>query len=227
VDAVGQWADRRRLGRWAIIADGSPRGREIEAAARRGLARRPAASAAPEASADLVLLAAEGPAARAALGRVRAAGRGDVLVGIGGDVPDALSAGEALGTWIVGWDRRLDRFSASELNERYQRRFAEPLTETSWAAWAALKLAGESVVRAGARDAAGLRAFLGSAPPFDGYKGTALTFRPWDQQLRQPVYVIGPGRRGEAGFAVLADLPGPNLDAIGIAAAESRCRLGR
>ena len=96
-------------------------------------------------------------------------------------------------------------------------------------AWAALKLTGEALVRAAAGSGAGLRAYVESSPPFDGHKGAALTFRPWDHQLRQPVYIIGPRRRGEGsadgGFATVAELPGPNLDAIGTPAAENRCRL--
>jgi ABC-type branched-subunit amino acid transport system substrate-binding protein len=226
VDAAAQWADRRRLVRWAVVGDGTPRAREIEAAARRALARRAGAALVAEAEADLVLLAEEGPAAREVLARARAAGRGARVFGIGGALPEELPPDAAAGDWIVGWHRDLVRFSASELNGRFRQRFARPLAETSWAAWAALKMSGEALVRAGARDGAALRQYLGSAPPFDGHKGTALTFRPWDQQLRQPVYVIGPRPGAErAGFTVLADLPGANLDAIGILAAESRCRL--
>jgi hypothetical protein len=105
------------------------------------------------------------------------------------------------------------------------------MTEAGWASWAAVKLVGEAVVRTGAAGPAGVRAFLELAPPFDGHKGTALTFRRWDHQLRQPLYVIGPRRREEVTerrgpFAVLGDLPGPDLDALGTLAPESRCRLG-
>jgi branched-chain amino acid transport system substrate-binding protein len=233
VDAAALWADRRRLVRWAVTGDGTPRAREVEAAVRRALTRRPGATLVADDSADLVFLAGEGASARDALARARAAGRGDSLMGIGGDIPDALPPGEAAGLWIVGWNRELERFSASELNGRVVRRFNRPLTETSWAAWAALKLVGEALVRASAASAADLRAFLESSPPFDGHKGAPLTFRPWDHQLRQPVYVIGPRKRAEGGagesggFTVLGDLPGANLDAIGILAADSRCRFSR
>ena len=101
------------------------------------------------------------------------------------------------------------------------------MTETSWAAWAALKLVGEAVVRAGASDGDALVAFLESAPPFDGHKGEALTFRRWDHQLRQPLYVAGPRKREEGGgpLAAVADVGGKNLDALGTAMADSRCRF--
>ena len=104
------------------------------------------------------------------------------------------------------------------------------MTETAWAAWAAVKLVGEAVARAGAADGDALVAFLESAPPFDGHKGSALTFRKWDHQLRQPLYVAAPRKRDEiAGrrgpFAVLADVPGGDLDTIGTTAADTRCRF--
>jgi ABC transporter substrate binding protein (PQQ-dependent alcohol dehydrogenase system) len=129
----------------------------------------------------------------------------------------------------VGWHHELERFSARELNNRFRRRLGAPLDEVSWAAWAAVKLVGEAVVRAGATDAAGLTAFLQADPPFDGHKGTALTFRRWDHQLRQPVYILAPRRREEVGdrrgpFAVVADTPGAGLDTLGTTAAESRCQ---
>ena len=54
------------------------------------------------------------------------------------------------------------------------------------------------------RDGAALAAFMEGAPPFDGHKGEALTFRRWDHQLRQPLYVAGPRKRyGSHRVAVL------------------------
>jgi ABC transporter substrate binding protein (PQQ-dependent alcohol dehydrogenase system) len=179
---------------------------------------------------DLVLLAADGAGLPALLTRTRAGGRPEALAGIGAGVPLGLAADDAVGYWSVGWHHELERFSARELNSRFRRRFGAALDETSWAAWAAVKLLGEAVVRGGASDAAGLVAFFDSAPPFDGHKGSPLTFRRWDHQLRQPLHVIGPRKREEVGgrrgpFAVLADVGGDNLDALGTSMADSRCRL--
>ena len=85
-------------------------------------------------------------------------------------------------------------------------------------------------MRASALDRGALVAYLESAPPFDGHKGDALTFRKWDHQLRQPLYVAGPRKREEIGgsrgpFAVVGDLSGTDLDALGTAMADSRCRF--
>ena len=222
--------EQRKLTRWSVTGHGSPRGAEIEAAARRSVARRGGTVSGDAAAADVLLLAVDDRGVDAGLARAIAEGRRpDRIVGIG-EAGIRLPAERAAGLWAVGWHYELERFSARELNGRFRRRWNAPMTETSWAAWAALKLVGEAVVRAGAGDGAALAAFLESAPPFDGHKGEALTFRRWDHQLRQPLYVAGPRKREDIGgplgpFAVLADVGGRNLDALGTAMADSRCRF--
>jgi ABC-type branched-subunit amino acid transport system substrate-binding protein len=227
VDALVQWArERRRAGRFALVSDGSERGREVEAALRRAVGRTGGALV-PDGEADLVLLATDAGGARAALARARGEGRAASIAGIGDEVPLALAAEEAAGAWIVAWHHELERFSARELNNRFRRRFGAPLTEVAWAAWAAVKLVGEAVVRADVQDGAGLRRFIDSAAPFDGHKGSALTFRPWDRQLRQPLYVIGPRPAdgvGRGAFGLWAEVGGDDPDRLGTTAAETRCR---
>ena len=231
VDALTQLLiEQRKLMRWAVAGDGSPRGAEIEAAARRSVARRGGTVIADAAAADILLLAVDDAGVDAGVARAIAEGRRpDRIAGIG-EAGLRLPAERAAGLWALGWHYELERFSARELNARFRRRWSAPLGETSWAAWAALKLVGEAVVRAGASDGAALVAFMESAPPFDGHKGEALTFRRWDHQLRQPLYVAGPRKREDIGgqlgpFAVLADVGGKNLDALGTAMADSRCRF--
>jgi ABC-type branched-subunit amino acid transport system substrate-binding protein len=232
VDALGQWlAGRQRLARWTVVGDGSARAAEIESAARRTLTRYGGSLVGAGASADVLLLAVDPEGGREALARARSAGRSEIPAGIGWELPSGLAAEAAWGTWAVGWHPELEQFSGRELNGRFRRRFGLPLTDTSWAAWAAVKLIGESLVRGSATTSDQLTAFLEGAPPFDGHKGAALTFRNWDHQLRQPMYVMAPRSRDETrgargAFAVLAQLPGANLDDLGTAAAETRCRLG-
>jgi ABC-type branched-subunit amino acid transport system substrate-binding protein len=231
VDALTQvLIEQRKLTRWAVTGDGSPRGAEIEAAARRSVARRGGTVIADSAAAEIVLLAVDERGVEAGVARGIAEGRRpDRIAGIG-EAGLRLPGERAAGLWALGWHYELERFSARELNGRFRRRWNAPMTETAWAAWAALKLIGEAVVRAGAGDGAALAAFLESAPPFDGHKGEALTFRKWDHQLRQPLYVAGPRKREESGgplgpFAVVANVGGKNVDALGTAMADSRCRF--
>jgi ABC-type branched-subunit amino acid transport system substrate-binding protein len=228
MDTLGVVLVARRLGRWAVSGDGSARAQELEAAARRTAGRQGATMVAPEA-AEVTLLALEGPALREALDAARTAGR--AVAGLGGDVPASLGPDEAISFWAVGWHPELERFSARELNSKFRRRFAGPMSEASWASWAAVKLVGEAVVRGGAGRPAALVTFLESSPPFDGHKGTALVFRAWDHQLRQPLYVVGPRKREEIGgrrgpFELVGETAEAALDGLGTSAAESRCRQG-
>jgi ABC-type branched-subunit amino acid transport system substrate-binding protein len=230
-DALTQLlVEQRKLTRWGVVGDGSPRGAEVEAAVRRSVARRGGTVTSDAAGADVLLLAVDHRAVDAAATRAMAEGRRpDRIAGIG-EAGLRLPAERAAGFWAVGWHYDLERFSARELNGRFRRRWNAPMSETSWAAWAALKLVGEAVVRAGASDGDALVAFMESAPPFDGHKGEALTFRRWDHQLRQPLYVAGPRKREDGGgplgpLAVVADVGGKNLDALGTAMVDSRCRF--
>ena len=71
---------------------------------------------------------------------------------------------------------------------------------------------------------------------FDLYKGIGTSFRPWDRQLRQSVYLVGLSESDPDPFsmAILVGelpaiyLPGTELverlDQIGDLEAESRCR---
>ena len=55
----------------------------------------------------------------------------------------------------------------------------------------ALKIAFEASLFAGGKDGASIAAFLASEQAlFDVSKGIGMTFRPWDQQLRQSLYLV-------------------------------------
>src|SRR5262249_55700213 len=191
-DALAQiLVDQRKLTRWGVVADGSPRGAEIEAAVRRSVARRGGAVIGDTAAADVVLLALGPRAAAAAMSRGMAEGRRAARISGPGEAGLRLPPERAAGLWAIGWHHDLERFSARELNARFRRRWNAPMTETAWAAWAAVKLIGEAVVRGGAADGDALVAFLEAAPPFDGHKGGPLTFRKWGHPVRQAPYVAG------------------------------------
>jgi hypothetical protein len=79
---------------------------------------------------------------------------------------------------------------------------------------------------------------LEGASPFDGHKGRALTFRQWNHQLRQPLYILkARGAKPENAWDLLelsGEMPPPaargqsvmeGLDTLGEPKAESTCRL--
>jgi hypothetical protein len=65
---------------------------------------------------------------------------------------------------------------------------------------------------------------------FDGHKGRALSFRPWDHQLRQPLYRVV----SDLGDVAITEAPpvarddttavADQLDRLGTARTESACR---
>jgi hypothetical protein len=75
----------------------------------------------------------------------------------------------------------------------------------------AAKILAEGVLRARSVDGPALIAYLeGRRAQFDGHKGLSLTFRPWDHQLRQPVYLVRALPEGTAArdaFEHVAELP--------------------
>ncbi len=230
VDALALWLAGRQIARWALVTEDAPRAREIAAAARRAATRHGVSLVGADESPQIVLLALDGAALDEAGARRRAERATQDLAGVGWENARALGQAGPIGAWVAGWHPDLEQFSARELNARFRRRFGAPMTELGWSAWAALKLIGEAVVRGQAHDAAGLMAFVESSPPFDGHKGFPLTFRRWDQQLRQPLCLMGTGASadrtdGGGSLTLRGSVPGRDLDSIGTPAKESRCRL--
>jgi ABC transporter substrate binding protein (PQQ-dependent alcohol dehydrogenase system) len=56
-----------------------------------------------------------------------------------------------------------------------------------------VRILGEAVTRTNSADPATIRDYLRSdAFQIAAFKGEPLTFRTWDQQLRQPILIVGP-----------------------------------
>jgi hypothetical protein len=95
-------------------------------------------------------------------------------------------------TTAMAWHPSLMRFGADTLNHRFVARFGQKMTSDAWAAWMAVKIIWESSLRANSGEPAKILDFLlRDSTQFDGHKGAPLSFRSWDHQLRQPLYVEG------------------------------------
>lgn len=86
------------------------------------------------------------------------------------------------------WHASLDRYGASELNERFAKRYGQPMTDAAWNAWFAVKALVETALRA---PEGGDRCAALARGRFDGHKGTPLSFDRATRRLVQPTYVIG------------------------------------
>jgi ABC-type branched-subunit amino acid transport system substrate-binding protein len=190
--------------------------------------------------AEAVVVALRGAQLRHFLERYKAAGLNTLLAGVPLDMFALWQVNSAAlqGVWVSAWYHGLERFSARELNRRFSRRFEKPAESFAWANWAAVKLVLEGMLRSGHAGASGLAAYLEGAPPFDGHKGKALTFRAWNHQLRQPLYVLKAREDKPENARDLLQLMGevpPSaapgrpvmdvLDTLGEPKTESRCRL--
>jgi hypothetical protein len=134
----------------------------------------------------------------------------DLWVAAGGDRDS--------GATVVSWSSRLNRHGARQLNERYQERFSESISPASWASWIAVHVAWTAFSRTGGGDALAMAQFLVEGPArFDGRKGIALSFRHWDHQLRQPLYVARRDSEGE--LVVVDEVPSLTRSASGADAA--------
>jgi ABC transporter substrate binding protein (PQQ-dependent alcohol dehydrogenase system) len=130
------------------------------------------------------------------------------------------------GLQAAGWHWAWERHGAPQLNQRFERLAKRRMQGPDWAAWAAVKSIIESVLRAKSTDFDTVRAYLHSDQlNLDAYKGNPVSFRSWDNQLRQPVllhtYNAVTGRAPIRGFLH----PTENMDSLGYDQGETRCQF--
>ena len=128
----------------------------------------------------------------------------------------------------VAWHWTWERHGAPQINSRFQKLTGGRHMEgADWAAWVAVKMVVQATLRTRSADFKQQREFIFGAAGFDGYKGLAVSVRPWDQQLRQAVFLATP-------YAVAASAPVEGflhrsnvLDTLGDDEPETPCRLNR
>ena len=131
----------------------------------------------------------------------------------------------ANGLTAMAWHRAWERHGGPQLNRRFLKAAGRPMSGHDWAGWVAVKAVVEAATRAPkAPFAEQARSLVSGDVVIDGFKGPRLSFRPWDGQLRQPVFLAHPD-----GVAAVAPLDGflhprNNLDTLGADAPETACR---
>ncbi|HJP60550.1 MAG TPA: ABC transporter substrate-binding protein [Gemmatimonadaceae bacterium] len=118
---------------------------------------------------------------------------------------DAAKRVSAMPSAAVLWAPTLQRYGASQINDRYRAKYGAPMDGAAWAGWVAVKIASEAALRARSANAAAILAYLETpSTNFDGHKGWPLSFRAADHRLRQPLYVVAAQTSGARG---LRDVP--------------------
>ncbi len=125
----------------------------------------------------------------------------------------------------VLWDPGLTRYGAGQLNDRFRAATGTAMGASEWAGWLAIKIIWEASVRVAQGE--GMTGWLTSeSAGFDGHKGERLSFRSWDGQLRQPLFV--PARAGTHPTEPVPDAAQEaGLDAIGVPRRSTLCHRGR
>ncbi len=130
------------------------------------------------------------------------------------------------GLVALAWQAQFERYGAPQVSRRFAKAVGRPMTDSDWSAW----MAGKALVAAAIAAPKGPAAAWAQAlakTPLDGSKGTNLTFRPWDGQLRQTVLLTdGQGVISQAPVEGLLH-PSNVLDTLGADAPEKRCKANR
>ncbi|MEM6974404.1 MAG: ABC transporter substrate-binding protein [Pseudomonadota bacterium] len=84
------------------------------------------------------------------------------------------------------WHPAHESWGATQLQRRFERDTGRHMTDLDYQAWLAVRVIGEAVTRTNSADPGTLADYLVSdAFEIAAFKGKALSFRPWNQQLRQ------------------------------------------
>lgn len=125
----------------------------------------------------------------------------------------------------VAWDRVVEQWGAAQLQSRFNDTAMRPMNSTDYAAWAAARTIGEAVTRTKSIDPSVLRKYILSEDfSLAGFKGTKMTYRQWNGQLRQPIPLVHP-----QSVVALAPIEGflhhhTELDTLGLDQPESKCQ---
>lgn len=124
------------------------------------------------------------------------------------------------------WDAAQDQWGATQMQNRFMKLNSRRMTALDMQAWTAVRMIGEATSRTNSGDVKKVTDFI-KGPDFSvaAFKGTKLTLRDWNLQLRQPILLVD-GRMvvsvsPQEGFLHQVS----ELDTLGYDRPESKCKL--
>jgi branched-chain amino acid transport system substrate-binding protein len=158
---------------------------------------------------------------------------------VAGGVIDSAYAwpvGESLrGHFPIIWWHELNNAASRAWAARYVKRWGRPPDNQAYGDYLAVHAIAQAIEKAKSTDGAKLvQALEGHTltSVMDGLKGRPLTFRAWDHQLLQPMYVVAARDKAKWKdkwdiFEIIGEVParGAALEDIAIPKAESQCQL--
>jgi ABC transporter substrate binding protein (PQQ-dependent alcohol dehydrogenase system) len=162
------------------------------------------------------------------------------------DVIFVADAGEAFGDYLmfrtyeprpvvgsqglqaVAWHRSFEQYAGTQLQNRFEKQAKRFMTERDYASWLGVRVVGEAVTRTSKNKPEEINAYILSKDfEVAGFKGTGLTFRKWDHQMRQPILLSGPRTlvsiSPQEGFLHQKFL----TDTMGFDEPETKCRFNK
>ncbi|RLA16441.1 MAG: branched-chain amino acid ABC transporter substrate-binding protein [Gammaproteobacteria bacterium] len=127
----------------------------------------------------------------------------------------------------TAWHRTHEQWGAVQLQNRFKKQTGRWMSEMDYAVWLAVRAIGEAATRSGSLEFDKIRGFMTSEQfALAGFKGKKLSFRSWNNQLRQPVLLAA-----ARSMVAVAPLPGflhpkTMMDTLGFDRPESSCKLG-
>jgi ABC transporter substrate binding protein (PQQ-dependent alcohol dehydrogenase system) len=130
------------------------------------------------------------------------------------------------GLQAVSWHRSFEQYAGTQLQNRFERQTHRVMRERDYTAWLGVRVFGEVVTRIAKTGAADVRKYMLSQEfEIAAFKGLGLTFRKWNNQLRQPILITGPRAlvsiSPQDGFLHEKFL----TDTMGYDVTESKCRF--
>jgi ABC transporter substrate binding protein (PQQ-dependent alcohol dehydrogenase system) len=139
---------------------------------------------------------------------------------------DARPVAGSAGLVPVSWSRVQEQWGGTQVQRRFEKFAGRPMTQRDYGAWLAVRTVGEAVTRSGQADPAALHDYMvGDRFEVAAFKGQGLTFRRWDQQMRQPILLVTPRMLVSVSPQDQFLHQRTPLDTLGYDEPESRCRL--
>ena len=139
---------------------------------------------------------------------------------------DARPVAGTQGLVPTAWHRAHEQWGGTQIQRRFEKLSGRDMTPRDYASWAAMRVIGEAVTRTNSAAASDLKSFiLGDSFKLAAFKGDPLTFRKWNQQLRQPVLLAA--ARSLVSVSPQAQYLHERtpLDTLGLDEPESDCEL--
>jgi len=126
----------------------------------------------------------------------------------------------------TAWHRSLEQWAGTQIQRRFTKATNRPMLERDYTGWMSARAFGESVTRINTADPKAIRDYMLSDKfELAAFKGVGLTFRHWDQQLREPILLASPlmlvSVSPQEGF-LHQRTP---LDTLGFDEPDSKCKL--